>query len=139
MQIRDIMTLTPLTATPRTTVFDAMRMLESEEIRHLPVVRDHELVGIVSDRDLARFTHASLAAGSFDEPDAGKRRLQLPVVEVMTSDPFTVAPDDDVDDAIDLMLENRISAVPVLEGLEGRLIGIVTTVDIMRAARGLLR
>jgi CBS domain-containing protein len=135
MQIRDIMTQNPLSATPRTTVFDAMRTLESEEIRHLPIVEDHELVGIISDRDLARFTHAAV----LNEPDFGKRRLQVPVSEIMSADPFTVAPDDDVDDAIDIMLENRVSAVPVVEGTEGRLVGIVSYVDVLRAARGSLR
>lgn len=135
MQVREIMTPNPLSASPRTSVFDALRTLESEEIRHLPIVEGHELIGIVSDRDLARFTHAAV----LNEPDFGRARLQVPVSEIMSSDPFTVEPDDDVDEVIDLMLENRISAVPVVDGTEGRLLGIVSYVDVLRAARGCLK
>lgn len=134
MEIRDIMTANPLTARLGTTVFDAIRTLESEQIRHLPIVEGGELVGIVSDRDLLRFSHAAL----LEDPDAARTRLQVAVSTLMTSDPSCVAPDDDVDDAIDLMLENRIGALPVVDEAEGRLVGILSYVDVMRAARGKL-
>ncbi len=128
------MTTNPLTARLGTSVFDAIRTLESEQIRHLPIVEGGELVGIVSDRDLLRFSHAAL----LEDPDAARTRLQVAVSTVMTSDPSCVAPEDDVDDAIDLMLENRIGALPVVDEAEGRLVGILSYVDVMRAARGKL-
>ncbi|OGQ11389.1 MAG: hypothetical protein A2138_27045 [Deltaproteobacteria bacterium RBG_16_71_12] len=134
MEIREIMTTNPLTARLGTSVFDAIRTLESEQIRHLPIVEGGELVGIVSDRDLLRFSHAAL----LEDPDAARTRLQVAVSTVMTSDPSCVAPEDDVDDAIDLMLENRIGALPVVDEAEGRLVGILSYVDVMRAARGKL-
>lgn len=134
MEVREIMTSNPLTARLGTTVFDAIRTLESEQIRHLPIVEGGELVGIVSDRDLLRFSHAAL----LEDPDAARTRLQVAVSTVMTSDPSCVAPDDDIDDAIDLMLENRIGALPVVDEAEGRLVGILSYVDVMRAARGKL-
>ncbi|MBI1946356.1 MAG: CBS domain-containing protein [Deltaproteobacteria bacterium] len=134
MEVRDIMTANPLSARLGTTVFDAIRTLESEQIRHLPIVEGGELVGIVSDRDLLSFSHAAL----IEDPDAARTRLQVAVSTIMTSDPSCVAPDDDVDDAIDLMLENRIGALPVVDEAEGRLVGILSYVDVMRAARGKL-
>lgn len=134
MQIREIMTQNPLTARLGTSVFEAIRTLESEQIRHLPIVDGGELVGIVSDRDLLRFSHAAL----LEDPDAARTRLQVAVSAVMTSDPACVAPEDDVDDAIDLMLENRIGALPVVDEADGKLVGIVSYVDLLRAARGQL-
>lgn len=134
MEVREIMTTNPLTARLGTTVFDAIRTLESEQIRHLPIVEGGELVGIVSDRDLLRFSHAAL----LEDPDAARTRLQVAVSTVMTSDPSCVAPDDEIDDAIDMMLENRIGALPVVDEAEGRLVGILSYVDVMRAARGKL-
>ena len=135
MLISEIMTQTPMTGTLKTTVFDALRALEQEEIRHLPIVEDGALRGIVSDRDLARFTSAAV----HHEPEMARQRLRMPVSEIMTADPLTVEADDDVDDAIDLMVENRIGAVPVVDGTDGRLVGIVSYVDILRVARGQLR
>ena len=134
MQIRDAMTANPLTARLTTTVFDAIRTLESEQIRHLPIVEGGELVGIVSDRDLLRFSHAAL----LEDPDAARTQLQVAVSTIMTADPACVAPEDDIDDAIDLMLENRIGALPVVDETEGQLVGILSYVDVMRAARGKL-
>lgn len=134
MEVRDIMTTNPLSARLGTSVFDAIRTLESEQIRHLPIVEGGELVGIVSDRDLLRYSHAAL----LEDPDAARTRLQVAISTIMTSDPSCVAPEDDVDDAIDLMLENRIGALPVVDEAEGRLVGILSYVDVMRAARGKL-
>ncbi len=134
MEVRDIMTANPLSARLQTSVFDAIRTLESEQIRHLPIVEGGELVGIVSDRDLLRYSHAAL----LEDPDAARTRLQVAISTIMTSDPSCVAPEDDVDDAIDLMLENRIGALPVVDEAEGRLVGILSYVDVMRAARGKL-
>jgi acetoin utilization protein AcuB len=132
MQVRDIMTTNPHTARTTTTIFDAMSTLENEQIRHLPVVQEGELVGIVSDRDLLRFSHMALVK----DPDAARTRLQLPLAEIMSGEPEHVGPDDDIDDAIDLMIENRVGALPVVDEAEGRLVGIVSYVDILRAARG---
>ena len=139
MLIRDIMTKDPLVAKVDTPIFDAMRTLQSEEIRHLPIVEDGELRGIISDRDLARFSHAALfgdarSARTLGGSDAA--RLQAPISPIMTGDPVTVVPDDDVDLAVDLMLENHCGALPVVDPDTGQLVGIVSYVDVLRAARG---
>ncbi len=132
MLVRDIMTRDPLVAKLDTSVFDAMRTLETEEIRHLPIVDQGEVKGIISDRDLARFSHQALLA----EPDGLRARLRQPVASIMTGEPAVVEPDDDIDDAIEAMLENRCGALPVVSADDGTLVGIVSYVDILRAARG---
>ena len=68
-----------------------------------------------------------------------RRHLATPVARVMTPEVVTVGPDDDVEDLVDLMLENRVGAVPVVEGAAGRVVGIVSYVDLLRAFRDRLQ
>lgn len=99
----------------------AEAMLESRRIRHLPVVHDEKLVGLITYRELARaFEHEG-----FD--------LRTPVREAMTSPVTTVAQDASLLDAIRLMLENRFGCLPVV-GDDGTLVGIVTEADLLRVA-----
>lgn len=94
------------------------------DVRHLPVVQEGQLVGIVSDRDLRR------ARGLGLESEAS-------VEEIMARDVRVVAPADRLSAAAALMTEHKISAVPVLE--EGRLVGIVTTTDLLDHCMNSLR
>lgn len=121
MQVRDAMTRRVTTVTPNTTVTAALRLLYVQRIRHLPVVEDGRLVGIVSDRDL---TPAARSAPSA----AIRKRL---VADVMTPAARWVRPDDELFDATRQMLSWRISALPVVE--HDQLVGILTTTDCLRA------
>lgn len=132
MLVRDLMTEDPMTATAKTRVREAIEILQTLEVRHLPVVDSkNRLVGMVSDRDLRGaslpFTTQSDVAAFLD------RRL----VELMAADPLTVDPEDDVSEAIDAMLENKLSAVPVVDA-DGELLGIVSYVDVLREMRKVL-
>jgi acetoin utilization protein AcuB len=129
----DVMTTDLCIAHPETTVHEVMRRMEQEGVRHVPVVDGEELVGLVSDRDIARFTHATLLT---DRPDP-RLRLHAPVAQIMSARPLTVAADDDIDDVIATLLEGRVGAVPVTDPL-GRLVGLVSVVDVLRAAVGRL-
>jgi CBS domain-containing protein len=130
MLARDVMTREPITEKTTATVADVMDVMLNNDIRHVPIVQGHELVGVVSDRDLRQFSRAALAVGAV-------RQLRAPVSKVMSGDVLTVDPEDDVDDVIEVMLENKVGAVPVVNG-DGKLVGIVSYVDILRAASGKL-
>jgi len=107
----------------------AKGMMEKYWIRHLLVLADGALVGIFSDHDLQA---ASLPAGP-DFP-AAAREAQLERVAVgdaMTKNPRTVHPDASLLEAARLILEHRFRALPVVDG--GRLVGIITETDIVRA------
>lgn len=138
MIAQELMTENPMTITETASVADAMKTMADEGIRHLPVVRgsrSETVVGILSDRDLASLGVARVAsAESFDELRA---RMSQPVSTLMTGGVITVDADTEVAEVIDLMLDEKLSAVPVVESGTARLVGIVSYVDVLKAARDL--
>jgi acetoin utilization protein AcuB len=133
MKVGELMTTDVVNAAPQTSVLEAMDLMDTENIRHLPVVDGDRVVGIVSDRDLARFARRALAARRADNRMDERAR----VVDVMSGEPQCVAADDDVEELIASMLDSRIGAMPVIDP-DGRLVGIVSVVDVLRAAVGRL-
>lgn len=129
-QMRDLMTPAPVTLGTEATAAEALALCNEHEIRHVIVLENGELVGIVSDRDLR---DASPALG--DNVDQRTELEKLRVGDVMTPDPITVHPQDLVGFAAQEMYERKIDALPVIseEGDEEELIGIVTSTDVMRA------
>jgi acetoin utilization protein AcuB len=132
MQINEIMTASPVTISQTTSIAQAWDVLRTVDIRHLPVVNAAgELVGIVSDRDFSTPPRPPLMAellGSKTVP------LNASVSTIMTGAPFSVEPEDDVTDAIDLMIENKVGAVAVVDA-DNELVGIVSYVDVLRSLR----
>jgi CBS domain-containing protein len=127
MKVVDIMTKDPLTLTPVETVGQADDLMNTNKIRQLPLVQGKELVGIVTDRDIRSFLSGSL----LESPEARERALASAVREIMTTEPITVSPDDDLQEAVELMIDEKIGGIPVVDDAEG-LVGIVTYVDILR-------
>ena len=136
MTVAEIMTPDPYAVSVTTSLRAVLRALAEADVRHLPVVDEGALVGIVSDRDLRAVDAVSLEAA--DKPEAARQALAQPVSSVMSSDVVSVNPESDVADVIDLMIEHRIGAVPVVEADSSKLVGIVSYVDALRAARDLL-
>lgn len=127
MKVVDIMTKDPLTITPVETVGQADDLMNTNRIRQLPVVEGKDLVGIVTDRDVRSFLSGSLLESVEDREKA----LNTEVREIMTTEPITVSPDDDLPEAVELMIDEKIGGIPVVADAEG-LGGIVTYVDILR-------
>ena len=136
LRVKDVMTREPKTVPATSTVLEAYELMTSGTFRHLPVVEGARPVGIVSDRDVFE-NMPSLASGRLD-PTSHGLFLQRPVVELMTADPLSIAEDDPLDDAVELMLVNQVSALLVVDG-DGALSGIVTTVDLATTLQKLLR
>lgn len=127
MKVVDIMTKDPLTVTPVETVGQADDLMNTNRIRQLPVVQGKDLVGIVTDRDVRSFLSGSL----LESVEAREKALNTEVREIMTTEPITVSPDDDLPEAVELMIDEKIGGIPVVADAEG-LVGIVTYVDILR-------
>lgn len=131
MLVRDWMTATPLiTITLRESLQGAMELMAMKRIRHLPVVdEDGALLGLVSDRDVRRAAPSPLFGG-----DGGIEQSLLDtttVERIMVRSPATVGPHQRLQDAIQLMVEKKYGALPVVVG--GRLVGILSTIDVMKA------
>lgn len=135
MVLEDIMTANPITAAPDWTVRQAFETLHDNDFRHLPVVHNDELVGMVSDRDLQRYVTPTTAA--IEDPSQSRALLDEAIADVMHGDVHALNSESDVEEAIALMVEQRIGAVPVVSPIEGALVGIVTYIDVLRAARDL--
>lgn len=127
MKVVDIMTKNPLVMTPTETIGQAEEVMTENRIRQLPVVEGSALLGIITDRDIRSF----LADSALLDPDERAKALRTNVREVMTADPLTLSPDDDLRDAVELLVEEKIGGIPVIDEAEG-LVGIVTYVDILR-------
>ncbi|RIL04559.1 MAG: hypothetical protein DCC75_12495 [Proteobacteria bacterium] len=133
MIVRDAMTAHPECIDVRGRIRDALRKMMELNIRHLPVLDNGELVGIISDRDIKGYLlHLDEV---LDFPDKAKARLDAQVTEVMQSDVVTLEPEDSLAQAIDIMLEEQVGAVPVVEPRNEKLIGILSYVDILKCVR----
>lgn len=135
MQVHEVMTASPTSIGTRATVGEAWDALQSLAVRHLPIVNhDRELVGIVSDRDFAAPPVPALMTKLLGQAPPP---LDAPVTTIMTAEPLCVEQDDDVDEVIDLMVENKVGAIPVVTP-EGQVIGIVSYLDLLRKLGGRL-
>lgn len=134
MKVVEVMTKNPLSMTPSETVGQADELMAENRIRQLPVVDGSALVGIITDRDIRSF----LDGGSLLVPDARARALATQIKEVMSTDPLTLSPDDDLQEALELLIEEKIGGIPVMDQAEG-LVGIVTYVDVLRCFLDFLR
>src|SRR6185369_2248979 len=129
MRVRELMTGAPITVRPDTPMLDARHLMLSNHFRHLLVTKDDQLVGIVTDRDI-RLNLPSRAT-SLSIWEINHLLTKLTVGEVMTRGVITVGPERAAHEAAQLMLDHSIGALPVNRG--GRLVGIITETDIMRA------
>lgn len=136
MLVEEVMTRQPYVAFVRDSIRSVLAKLAEADVRHLPVTESGELVGIVSDRDLREVVPSALDV--VERPSESARLLARPVSELMSTDVVSVSPGDDVVDAIDLMIEHRVGAVPVVQEGSTLLVGIVSYVDALRAARAIL-
>ncbi|MFA9470178.1 MAG: CBS domain-containing protein [Deltaproteobacteria bacterium] len=128
MLAKDIMTENPVTSTELMSVAEALGLLYELDVRHLPVVRGRELVGIISDRDFNEFT----GAAEDDVIDALESARSATVGNFMNTSPVKVDPETNVRDVIEAMLLHRVGAVPVADLDTGDLLGIVSYVDLLR-------
>ena len=128
MLAKDVMTENPVTATELMSVAEALGLLYELDVRHLPVVRGRELVGIISDRDLRGFMEA-------DEDhtiEAVEGARSETVGHFMNTNPIKVDPETSIPEIIELMLLHRVGAIPVADLDTEDLIGIVSYVDLLR-------
>lgn len=136
MNTRDLMTPNPMTVSPQATIAEAWDLMRELEIRHMPVVEDGALVGMLSDRDLARLDFTRILA--IEGVAALQRELGAAVADVMSSDVIVVEPETELDDVLDLLVEHKIGALPVVEPDTREIVGILSYIDVLRGLRDML-
>jgi acetoin utilization protein AcuB len=119
MKIKDLMIPDPITIAKSATIKDAIAVMKTNSIRHLPVItRGKRFAGMVTLADLKQGLIPSMVAG-------------VTLTDLMIKDTITVSPDSDIEIAAKLIYEHKISGIPVLKN--DALVGIITETDILRA------
>jgi acetoin utilization protein AcuB len=117
-----------ITVAPDLPIVDAMDLMRREKIRHAPVVKNGELVGIVAYEDL---THASPSqATTLSIWELNYLLSKITVGEVMTRNVLTVHDDTPIEEAARIMADNKIGGLPVLRN--GHIVGIITETNLFR-------
>jgi len=118
MKIKSLMIPDPITINENASIEEAIEIMKSHSIRHLPVVeKKNRLKGFVTLADLKQGLIPSLVAG-------------VSLYDLMIKDPITVDPDDDVEIAAQLIYKHKIGGMPVVK--REKLVGIITETDILR-------
>jgi CBS-domain-containing membrane protein len=122
MFVKDCMTPNPITVAPDEDVKNAFNLLNIHAFRQVPIVKDEQLVGIVTDRDLR----------------VAVTRENHPVVaNVMSPKPVTISEDSTIEEAAQIICGHKFNALPVLSK-KGKLVGIITVTDILNGLLNLL-
>jgi len=124
--VKDVMVTDVVTVEPNVNVRRAVRAMNDFEIGCLIVVEAGRVVGVLTERDVLKRV-----------VDEGRNPDKTLVKEVMSKPPITINPDADLEDAIELMFKHKIKKLPVVEN--GKLVGLVTFTDLVRAQPALIR
>ncbi len=119
MKIRDLMIAHPICITANASIQEAIELMKANRIRHLPVVsRGRRLEGLVTLADLKQGLLPSMLG-------------DVTLKDLMIADPITVAPEEEIETAAQLIYKYKIGGLPVTKN--GRLVGIITETDLLRA------
>jgi len=126
--VRDCMTSPAKSISQDAHLLDAALALRYTGFRHLPIVDgDERLVGLISERDIHRFSPSPLSKISPEEYNAVFENT--PLERVMTRNPLSVTPETPLRDAAALLHAKKLGCLPVV--VKGRLVGIVTVTDML--------
>ena len=132
--VADRMTRDVLTVTPETSLSEVREIMRRRSIRHLPVVRDGLLVGLVTDRDIRRVWPSDATSLSIWELNYLLDKVK--VKEFMTRKVVTTMTHTSLAAAAKVMLDRKISCLPVVE--KGSVVGILTQTDLVSVLASLM-
>lgn len=135
LTVRELMTPKVFSVGPNDSLADVWEIMEGQHIRHVPVVDDEDrVVGLISNRDLVR----AALHDDIELPVSERQDLlsTLKVRAAMSRGVETVTPETSLEEAGEMMLENKFSCLPVTEGQGTGLIGIITEADFVRYVVG---
>ena len=126
------MTRKVITVDKEATIFDAQELLAKNKIRHLPIIdKDRRLIGIITDRDIrSALPYNSLIKHYSNEEK--ERISKFKVKDIMTKDPITISPTYTIQDALLMIQNSKVGALPVVDD-DHKLKGIISVRDLLRA------
>ena len=139
MLIKDFMTKNPITVTEDISVIEAAELMKRHRVRRFPVMRNNEIVGIVTDRDLRSAGPSQVI--NFDNaerklfPDLYELLIKITVRDIMARNIIVISPEKTIVTASLTMLKHKITGLPVVDD-QKRLVGILTQGDIFKAMVG---
>jgi acetoin utilization protein AcuB len=129
MLVRNWMSEPVITLEEDEPIIKAFQILKEFKIRRIPITKNGKLTGIVTNTDIKTATPPKFAPVEIQE--FYQLFSELPLKEIMTKDPITVYPEDSIEKAAILMLENKISGLPVINK-DKYVVGIITQTDIFK-------
>lgn len=111
-------------------LIEAIHLMKEENIRHLPVMHHDKLAGLITEYSIRRSTPGK--ATSLDTWELHYLLSKIPVKEAMVSDPYTISPEADIMNAVQLMHDKKLYGLCVVDE-QGRLAGMLTITDVLEA------
>lgn len=129
LQVRDLMSSVLESVAPGAHLHDALTTMNRAGYRHLPVVDNDELVGIITDRDIRLAVNSPLVAA---EADLTREAVldDVRVDDCMTPDPQCVSSDTPLHEVAELLVLNKFGAMPVVD--DGKLVGMISYIDFLK-------
>ena len=121
--VRDVMTQRPRAVSPDTPISQVAELMAAEDVGAIPVVEGDRLVGMITDRDIVIRGLAK-----------GKDPRGMPAADALSRELVTVGPDQDLDEALQLMASHQVRRLPVIDEQE-RLVGVVSQADVALAVK----
>jgi acetoin utilization protein AcuB len=133
MQVREMMTTDIEVLERNDTLLTVEERMATKQLRHLPVLEQGDIVGLVTQRDL--FKAAMSSAMGYGEKAQQAYLRSVRVKEIMTSPVVTISPDTSVVAAAEMIITKGIGCLPVVDGTT--LVGMITKTDLLRCLRAL--
>ena len=135
MLVKEYMTPNPMSVKEDNSILETAELMKEHKVRRFPVLRDDQLIGIVTDRDLRSAAPSQVVSFDAQErelmPELHSLLAGITVKEVMSREVITIHPEQTIVAAAQLMLEHRMSGIPVVDSRD-QLQGIVTETDIFK-------
>lgn len=130
ISVAEIMTENVITLQGKDTILTAMSVMAEKKIRHIPIVdKQHQLIGVISHRDMLRVNLSTLG----DNADQERAEIEATALEdIMSTQVHTATPQDSLISVGKLLQSEKIGCMPIVE--DGLLVGIITDSDFVGAA-----
>ena len=133
--LHEIMTTSVTTLPHDGSLLNVALLMRQTDLRHLPVVKNGAVIGLLSDRDVNRAAPSRF--GPLSQEEYNTIFENTAIEQVMTKEPYTVHSDTPVRDVVNVLCERKIGAVPVVADT-GAIVGIVTRADLLDLLHSLL-